>query len=92
MKFRSAKIRCLCPEIFVEVLAYDLYVDKFQVALNDVGDRKVDQTIQIFQNGKLLPLMMWHEAFDHFEILYDNYSDGAWQGVMWPGGIDMVGK
>ena len=66
-------------------------MDTLQVALNEVGDRKVDQTIQTFQNGKILPLMIWNAAYDNIEIIYDNYSDGAWRGIVWSGGTETVG-
>ena len=75
----------------VEVLPKTLNMQELQVALNDVGDRKFDNIIQMVQNGKFLPLIMWHAAYDSIEILYDNYSDGAWHGIVWPGGIETVG-
>ena len=63
---------------------------KLQVALNDVGDRKVDQTIQIYQNGDFLPVMLWNAASETMEITYANYSDGTWKGIVWAGGSETV--
>ena len=35
--------------------------------------------------------MIWNAAYDNIEIIYDNYSDGAWRGIVWSGGTETVG-
>ena len=59
------------------------------MAINPVGDRKVDSVIQIFQGDAAVPIMYWVAAEDAMDIVYPNTD---WQGIIWAGGATQVGR
>ena len=61
-----------------------------QVATNEVGDRKGNRMIQMWQNSKQIPMFKWDGADEMLTITYTNYSDGVWHGLIWPGGATQV--
>ena len=61
-----------------------------QVATNEVGDRKTDRLIQMWQNSELIPMFEWDGANEKLTVAYTNYSDGEWHGLFWPGGATQV--
>ena len=69
---------------------YDLLSIIHQVSINDVGDRLVDQVIQIYQNGAFVPLLIWRAAEGRMEIAYSNYSRVGWDDIIWSGGTTTV--
>ena len=50
----------------------------------------MDHTVHIYQNGKFLPIMHYNAVAESAEITYADFNDGAWQGLVWPGGSDEV--
>ena len=66
------------------------YLTDIQVVFNGVGDRQMDLSVEIYQSGRFLPIMHYHAVDELAEITYAHYNDGAWQGLIWPGGTTEV--
>ena len=85
--------RCQSENVFVPVKGVDfLPVPWFplKVAIDEVGDRKADALAEMINDGRLIKMMYWHGTQQKLDIIYHNYSDGEWHGLLWPGNATQV--
>ena len=68
----------------------DFCLAYIQVVFNEVGDRQMDHIVHIYRSGQIVPIMHYNAVAELAEITYANYNDGAWEGLIWTGGIREV--